>query len=288
MTVAAARRFGASRLTQSESPQLDADLLLAHVIQTDREGVLTSDGELSPDEMTAFMSLVDRRAAGEPVAYLTGWKWWSGLRLKVTSDVLIPRPETEVLVEESLRVWAELGGAAPIADIGVGSGAIAIGLAVRLPTARIIGIDSSRLALEVAANNIADHGVAERVTLLEGDLTTPLDAEPSLLVANLPYVPETDRPTLSREVLHEPNEALFAGMDGLDIIMRLLHQLRDRGWVMPVVLEIDPRQAEPIRKLVLDLWPSRTMRVVSDLSGRDRIVVIDRSPSAYVPPGGTP
>lgn len=239
MTVRQALATAAAQLATNEqlrdSARSDAELLLLHSLAISRATLLAHPGrEIGASEQARFQGLIDRRMRCEPVQYITGRQEFYGLALDVTPAVLIPRPETEHLVEAALHL---LPADTPlkIADVGTGSGAIAIALAVHLPQARITALDLSPDALAVAAANAATHGVAGRIRLLRSDLLAALEndlpgtEEQALafdaIVSNPPYVPESDGPTLHPQVRdHEPATALFAGADGLDIYRRLIPQ----------------------------------------------------------------
>lgn len=274
-TVAAARRLGRILLGGSPSAQLDTDLLLGHVLGHKREELLTVDStRLAPDQADEFVALLNRRAAGEPVAYLIGRRSFWRLEVEVTRDVLIPRPETECLVETSIAVATKVR-ARTLVDVGTGSGAIAVALATAMPECAVIAVDNSVAALRVAAGNVDALGLGSRVEIRHGHLLQSLTSEPGLIVANLPYIPDADRLGLPREVLHEPLGAILGGQDGLTVIRELLRQIACRGWLCPVVLEIDPRQVDALRVVAADLFRGRGLYVVKDLAGRDRVFVVE-------------
>ena len=222
---------------------------------------------------------VERRLKREPLAYILGhWEFY-GINLLVTPAVLIPRPETETLVEHALFL-ALMGMETPqlvIADAGTGSGAIAISMAIHLPAARIHALDASDGALDVASYNVRAHNVADRVKLGKGDLLEPLTDPVDLIVANLPYIPSKRIATLQPEIQWEPREALDGGPDGLDPIRRLLSQapgkLKDQGIIL---LELDPEQVPVVEELVQRCLPEATTSVEQDLARLDRILVINR------------
>ncbi|MCJ7620573.1 MAG: peptide chain release factor N(5)-glutamine methyltransferase, partial [Anaerolineae bacterium] len=202
-----------------ESPQLDAEVLLAHSLGITRSE-LYARLDQRPEEAAGklFRSLVARRLLHEPVAYITGHKEFYGLELQVDRRVLIPRPETETLVEVALTI-ARQHHITELAEVGVGSGAVAIALAVNLPWAEIYATDSSALALEVAEENCRRHDVWDRVHLALGDLLDPLPEPVGLVVANLPYVAEEELDSLASDITaYEPLGALHGGLDGLDHI----------------------------------------------------------------------
>jgi release factor glutamine methyltransferase len=235
---------GTERLRHLEQGRRDAELLLLRVLNRDRAWLLTHrEAELSPAEWERYAQWLARRARHEPVQYIVGEQEFWGLALKVTPDVLIPRPETEHLVEAALaRVAAAptgveaASGAVRIADVGTGSGAIAIALAQALPQAEVTALDLSPAALRVAKENAARHGLAERVRFLHSDLLQAVAGERfEVIVSNPPYVPAGE--VLEAQVQqYEPHGALFAGPAGLDIYERLIPQaealLTPRGWLL--------------------------------------------------------
>ena len=204
-----------------EDASFEAEYLLRHALGCTREFLLIAlDSDTSSPDQLRFDSIIDRRVAGEPSAYITGHKEFYGLDFKVDSRALVPRPETELLVELSLEFAARCttqGEALKIADVGVGCGAIAIALAVNLPGARIVATDISPAALKLASENISRHRVEDRVTLLEGDLLQPVSGPIDILVSNPPYIPSAQLASLPREIRdHEPRVALDGGEDGVD------------------------------------------------------------------------
>jgi release factor glutamine methyltransferase len=276
----------------SETPRLDAELLLAHVLGWGRARLL-AEGQLALMEAQSivFRDLVRRRAALEPVAYLIGHKDFYGIDLIVDQRALMPRPETELLVELALgfarrrttddgRRNLDLSSLVigrwsfVIADIGTGSGAIAIALALHLPEARIDAIDISPDALALAQQNVERHGLVGRVQLLHGDLFDPLAAPVDMIVSNPPY-------TILAEIdegvrRYEPHLALDGGADGLEVYRRLLNQapakLRPGG---AVLLEIGAAQAAAVTDLARRAFPDATVSLHRDLAGHDRVIVID-------------
>lgn len=210
------------------SARLDAELLLAEVLATDRVGVyLRFDRPLGRAEVDAYRALIRRRGEGEPVAHLTGRREFWSRSFTVTPDVLVPRPETELVVERALAWIRETGGrdrAPRILDLGTGSGAIAVALAVELPEASVIAVDLSPAAAAIAERNADTAGVATRVRVVVSDWTAalPADARFDLVVANPPYIPSPDLATLPPEVRREPVLALDGGADGLDAYRRIV------------------------------------------------------------------
>ncbi|MDP9265532.1 MAG: peptide chain release factor N(5)-glutamine methyltransferase [Chloroflexota bacterium] len=258
---------------------LDAALLLAHVLGVGKEALYAHGGEPVPDELEgAFGELVERRAAGEPVAYLRGWKEFYGLRFAVDPRVLIPRPETEVLVD-AVRDLVRRRGASLIADVGTGSGAIAVAVAVHEPGARLIASDLSADALAVARENALAHGVAARIDLRQGDLLSPIGERVDVVAANLPYLRdgEVDRFVGARTSLaFEPRSGVVAGPDGLELMRRCAADLsRVLAPGGSVLFECDPPQASAIAELLSAAIRGST-RVLRDLSGDERVVAVER------------
>jgi release factor glutamine methyltransferase len=280
--------------TGSDEAPLEAELLLAHALGADRAGVFQRLGEpLADDSAAAFAALVQRRLAGEPVAYILGHKEFFALDFEVTPAAIIPRPETETLVELAAAFAREkLQPGATIVDVGTGCGAIAISLARELPAFDIVAIDISPDALALARRNAARHGLADRIRFVLGDLLDPLDIsahpepvpgarrEPSrrvdLIVANLPYVLSADFEAAPREIReHEPRLGLDGGPDGLSLIARLLREapprLRHGG---ALFAEIGETQGPAARELAAAAFPSARIEVHSDLSALDRVLAV--------------
>lgn len=248
------------------SARLDAELLLCHVTGLGRVQLYTHyDRPLSDDERDAYRELVRRRGGLEPVAYILGEREFYGRRFVVKPGVLVPRPETEHLVDAVLE-WAREGEAGRIADVGTGSGCIAVTLACELPSVTVVATDVEDLALAVARENANAHDVGGRTQWLAQDLLPP--GEFDAIVSNPPYIPEGD-PRVEPGVLrHEPGRALFAGADGLAVIRRLISaaktQLRPGGLL---AFELGEGQAEAVRELLPET------RFIEDLQGIPRIAV---------------
>jgi release factor glutamine methyltransferase len=258
-----------------EDAPLESELLLRHTLKIDRVKLyLELDSELTPRQERAFWRLVQRRLSGEPAAYITGHREFYGLDFRVNPDVLIPRPESELLVETTLAI-AKNHPLSVIADIGTGSGALAISLAVNLPQARIYATDISAAALKVARLNCRKHGVADRVHLLEGNLLEPLSEPVDIIVANLPYVRKSELDTQS-----EPPLALDGGADGTETIKQLCRQaggrLKSGGWLL---LEIGQGQGEEINDILHNFFPDDEVKVFPDLAGIERVVICRLSAS---------
>jgi len=292
-------------------PRLEAEILLAHVLGLERIALyLQYDQTVGEEVRVAFRDLVRRRAGREPTRYLTGACEFMSLAMKVTPACLIPRPETEQLVEEVLRLagvrrrppvalgpaaedYGTVGpgeetvapaAAAPLAaiDLCTGCGCIAVGLAAYLPGIRVAATDISREALEVACANAEAHGVADRITLLEGDLYEPLDAADAapadFLVANPPYVAEAEWETLQPEIRgHEPRAALVAGPKGTEIIERILKGAP--AYLGPggrLLVEIGAEQGETVARMAGAVRGLGDVRVMKDYAGLDRILLARR------------
>ncbi len=264
------------------NPRLDAEVLLAHALGTDRTGLYTRlHVPLSLEQQETFRVLFQRRMQREPLQYITGVREFWSLEFKVDLRVLIPRPETEVVVETALRLLSQSAIRNPqsaILDIGTGSGCIAIVLAKELPQAEVWATDVSADALAVAGENARHHGVAERIRFLQGDLFSPLAGKEDgfdLIVANPPYIARPELAALQPEVRDwEPLAALDGGPDGLDFYRRLLHEgptyLRTGGWL---VMEIGHGQGTAVLRLARERRDLADCRCVSDYAAGERVVI---------------
>ncbi|TWU12983.1 Release factor glutamine methyltransferase [Symmachiella macrocystis] len=264
----------------SDTPRLDAEILLAHARACPRIQLYTHYDDVLDDEVRASMrALVTRRAQAEPVAYLVGHREFYGLDLHVSSDVLIPRPDTETLVLELLTLAA--GRPQPqILELGTGSGCIAVATAANLPAAKIVAVDISPAALNIAVKNATAHNVAERIDFLEGDLFAPLDSEAQFdfVISNPPYIADAELAQLDADVRdHEPHLALAGGADGLDVIRRILAEvgqhLKSGGFLL---LEIGSEQGNVLPELIAASGDYCAARIVNDLAHRPRVAVAER------------
>jgi len=255
-----------------EDPALESELLLRHALKISQVQLyLELERELDSKEEQAFWPLIKRRLNHEPVAYIIGHREFYGLDFYVDPDVLIPRPESELLVEKTLEL-AQKQAVSTIAEVGTGCGAIAISLALSLPQAKIYAIDISAAALKVALINCQKHGVINRVCLLAGDMLEPLPKPVDLIVANLPYVRESELHGI-KQASFEPLLALNGGSDGLEKIRQLCFQINDKlrpeGYLL---FEIGKGQGRAVTTFLRNLFPSTEIEVTLDLSGIDRVV----------------
>jgi release factor glutamine methyltransferase len=257
-----------------EDASLEAEVLLREVLQKTRvELFLELDSELSPQEYTAFRRSIRRRCMDEPTAYILGRREFYGRDFLVDDRVLVPRPETEILVERAIELARDYD-APLLADVGTGCGAVAITLALELPGSTVYATDISGDALRVARRNCRKHGVSIKVNLLKGNLLAVLPQAVDIIAANLPYVREADLPRTG-PVSAEPRLALDGGVNGLERIRQLCRQagskLRPSGHM---VLEMGEGQSEAVTMLLRGLFPEAKIEVLPDLSGIDRVVCL--------------
>lgn len=260
------------------NPRLDAEVLLSHILGRDRLYLYVNfDQPLETAELAAFREAVKRRALRQPVAYITGYKEFMGRNFAVTPAVLIPRPETEILVE---TVMTRLGSVvAPILlDVGTGSGAIIVSLLAGCTAARGVGVDISAAALAVAKENAIRLGVYERLELRRGDLLAPAQGRIfTAIVSNPPYIPDDELPDLAPEVRHEPRAALAGGGDGLDFYRRLVAGaaacLSPGGFM---AFEVGVGQAPAVAALTTLATGLAVEGIVKDYAGIERVVVLER------------
>ena len=264
--------------TGSLDAKLEAEVLLRHVLKIDRAAMFRDlDEDITMEDSSNIASLVKRRIKREPLAYITGVKEFYGLPFVVSEDVLIPRQETELLVDTAIVQAKSLGkNEISIVDVGTGSGAIAVSLALNIPTSRIIAVDISEAALAIADNNRRAHGLYSRVKLRRGNLLEPIIDKIDILVSNPPYIRSDKLTSLQEEVLKEPVVALDGGCDGLELIKRLLFQAVNKMSNPGVILfEIDPDQASEAVKLCQQFFPSAITTVLKDLSNNQRAVLLE-------------
>ena len=262
-----------------QTPRLDAEVILAHLLGWDRIDLITRSREvLDQDLEREYYHFIQEREAGKPVQYITGQQEFMGLNFKVTPDVLIPRPDTEILVETAIKEAGTMEPPLTIVDVGTGSGAISISLAHYIKGAHIHSIDISPKALGVAMENARLHSLEHRVTFYQGDLFDPIDdllrSRVDLLVSNPPYIPTHQIPNLQREVrYYEPTLALDGGEDGLDYYRRIIQEgekfLSPRGCL---ILEIGHDQGARVAELLKCKKRLRDVIIVEDLAGIGRVV----------------
>lgn len=266
-----------------DEASLDAELLAREVLGWDRARLLASLNEPEPAGFEeVFSPLLARRQRREPIAYIIGRREFWGLDFEVTPDVLIPRAETEFIVEEALRIpGIESRPCVLAADIGTGSGCVAVALAVSLPATRIVATDLSAAALRVASRNVERHGVGSRVTLVQADLMAGLRGPFDLVVSNPPYVPTPSVGGLQHEIRrHEPRQAFDGGIDGLALVRRLLEEastrLRPGGWL---IFEFGYSQEEDVEAAAATCDGLEVHHVAVDLQGIPRTAVIQSKPT---------
>jgi len=255
-----------------EDATLESELLLRHTLKISRVQLyLDLDYELNSKEEETFWHLIERRLSGEPAAYITGHREFYGFDFYVDPSVLIPRPESELLVEKALKL-AQNRTMSTIAEIGTGCGAIAISLALNLPQTKIYATDISASALKVALFNCQKHGVVNRICLLQGDMLDPLPEPVDLIIANLPYVKESELPRINTQDF-EPSLALNGGSDGLEKIRQLCRQVNNKlcpdGYLL---LEIGQGQSKAVTTFLCSLFPQAKIEVTPDLGSIDRVV----------------
>lgn len=259
---------------------IDVDLFARTILGWDRARVLTARTEPAPEGLEPrFSEWILRRARREPAAYIVGNREFWGLDFRVTSDVLIPRPESEFIIEESLAILSTLNLTSPrLADIGTGSGCLAVSLAHEIANAHVTATDVSRAAVAVARDNARRLGVSGRMTFVETSFLDGIAGPFDVIAANPPYVKAGDKPALSRDVRHEPDVALFGGETGLlgveAVLDAAVRTLATGGWL---VMEFGFGQEEDVRQLVAARPALRIDHVRADLQGIARTAVIQRS-----------
>ena len=284
------RGIGELRNANVPSYTLAAELLLLHVLGRDRAWLYAHPEEVLPGlDAHRFLSLILRRASGEPTQHITGKQEFWGLEFEVTPDVLIPRPETEHVIEVALdrlalreiragRKPTLAGDGLEIVDVGTGSGCIAVALAKELPGARVVGTDISEAALAVARRNAARNGFADRITFLKTDLLGGAGVEYELVVSNPPYIGRKEKETLMREIRdHEPELALYGGEEGYEFYADLIaqaHQTLKPGGLL--VLELGHDSLPAVQPL-LDFPNWTNVGATKDLAGIDRVIAAEKA-----------
>jgi len=276
----ASKHFTALQILETSNPRLEAELLLQHALGLDRTQLYQRlHDEMPPDKEATYHDLVWRRLCGEPTPYIIGRADFYDIELAVAPVAAIPRPETELLVEEASALAGKRLQDTPsltIVDVGTGCGAIALALATHLPAAQIIATDISPAALALAQGNAESLGLASSVRFLCGDLLAPLEHPVDIVVANLPYVRSAEWESLPVEIrCHEPREALDGGPDGLRVIERLLRQAL--AYLRPgaaLLLEIGYDQGPAVVALASEVFPKAAIVVKKDLASLDRLATI--------------
>ena len=269
-------RLVAAGISQPEA-SVDVDLYARTILRWDRATLLSEQQGAVPERLEPTLSeWMARRERREPSAYIVGIREFWGLEFAVTPAVLIPRPETEFIVEEAVSL-VRASGSVRGADIGTGSGCVAVALACEVPGCRLVASDISREALVVAGGNAARHGVADRIEFVATSYLDGVDGRFEVITANPPYVKDGDKPALSRAVRHEPEVALFGGAEGLRDIAGVLDTATEKltrgGWL---VMEFGYGQEESVEALVDARPPLRLDRVRADLQGIPRTAIIRR------------
>lgn len=278
-TIQQLRQQAAEQLAAADvdAPQLTAEVLLAHALGSSRTQLLARlDRSLAPDELARFQAALAQVLRDEPLAYVVGHREFYDLDLITDRRALIPRPETECLIEAALTRLAH-HPAPLIADIGTGCGTIAVTLARHLPRARLIATDLSPDAVELARENAVRHDVADRIDFRVGNLLEPVTEQLDLLAANLPYIDDKDWPFLQKTIRgHEPKMAFLGGPDGLDLVRAMLSDaprvIKPGGLIL---LEIGAYQGDEVSAIARQHFPGAQISVQPDYAGLDRLVVIE-------------
>ncbi|MCD6109673.1 peptide chain release factor N(5)-glutamine methyltransferase [bacterium] len=281
MTIKEVLQLGRA-FSQDRMGDLDLEVLLSHVLSKGKEYLFAHpEHVVNHDRIGKFTSLVKRYLNGEPVAYLTGEKEFYGLALNVDKRVLIPRPETEYLVDKVIKTVKENrvdSRIAKILDIGTGSGNIAIAVAYNLPDIHMTASDVSLDALEVAKKNVNRYNLKNRVLLVHSDLLENIQADDyGIIVANLPYIGTTKHNFVAKETKnHEPHEALFGGLDGLKLYEKFFEQMSDWHKTPNYIFgEIGFLQGEDLKKMIKQFYPGAFVKIEKDLTGLDRYFIIN-------------
>lgn len=280
MTIREAKRSGIKKLKRSSKDEaaIDAEILLAHILGLSREEALTHDERrVPPFLLSRFNRLIARRAKHEPVAYLTGHKEFFGLQFTVNKHTLVPRPETELIVEEALSMLHTTRYTLVI-DVGTGSGAIAVAIAKNAPMTTVIATDLSKPALKIAELNAKINDVDDRIVFARANClpkVRALNLNGCIITANLPYLPTRAWQQCPPDVKKfEPKSALEGGKDGLKYYDELFHQIVERELKATIICEIDPSQKRSFPKLAKRHFPNATVEIKNDLAGRPRVAIV--------------
>lgn len=294
MTIAQALELAITKLNnkQIKFPHLEAEILLSEILKKSREFLLAhGEKKLTAGQISKLKIQISQRLKGRPVAYLTGHKEFYGLNFKVNKDVLIPRPETELMVEETLKLITHNSQLATLIDVGTGSGCIIIALAKQNINDKLFAIDISAKALTVAKQNAKAHDVYKKIKFLRGDLLSPLIynssfkiSKPELIItANLPYIWKKWKNNTSVDSIglkFEPKIALYTGKNGLELYEKLFKQIKKIRITGYALCEIDPRQTAEIKQLIKRELPQSKLQIKKDLSGLNRLAIIEISKKA--------
>ena len=259
----------------TSNPRLESELLLADVLQCTRVYLLAHpENPLSKDQIQKYMVKIARRVKNEPLPYITGKSEFYGVQFGVTSSVLIPRPETEQLVEVA-SAWLATHPDAMVVDVGTGSGCIAVALARNVKCQIIYATDISLPALRVARENAAKNLVFDKIEFVNCDLLRPIRYPVDVIVSNPPYIADYEYADLPASIHHEPYTALIAGQDGFHVIRRLLFQAKERLHSNGLLLvEIGAGQGKAVLTIAKTAFPNANIKILSDLAGLDRILCV--------------
>ncbi|MFH1255285.1 MAG: peptide chain release factor N(5)-glutamine methyltransferase [bacterium] len=281
MTIAQTIKIAAAKLNAKNIsiPHLEAEILLSEILKKPREFLLArGEKKLSAKQISDFKHQLARRLKGEPIAYIIGKKEFYGLDFKVNRHVLIPRPETELMVDEALKLISHSLKPVTLVDAGAGSGCVAITLS-KLTKQNIIAIDISGKALAVAKQNAKRHGVEKKIKFIKGNLLSPIIHDPSfiahnplIILANLPYL-DKDQIKSSPSIKYEPETALFGGKNGLELYEKLFQQITGLSDIT-MLCEFDPRKTVRIKQLIKKHLPLAKLQIKKDLAGLNRLAVI--------------
>lgn len=274
-----------------DSPELDARLLAADALRLTPAQLLTDGDQLVPEPLAAtFLALVERRKSREPLPYLLGYTEFYGRRFLCDHRALVPRPETELLVEIAAATCAHVASGSLVVEVGLGAGVVALSLALECPHLSVWGTEISPAALELARANAALHRLSERVHLAEGSLLQPLEQaglaeQIAVVVSNPPYIRSAELASLPPEIsVWEPRLALDGGPDGLDVYRALLTECAELPHLQAVFLEVGYDTAAAVQALAERSWPSATTRIHPDLAGLPRVVSVAPVPTAPLAP----
>ena len=270
------------RLQEFEVPDsdLEAEILVRHTLKFDRETIFREfEKDLLKSEEQSIYSLLDKRLEGYPLSYITGKREFYGIDIEIGEGVLIPRQETEILVQTAITISKKMRKEnIKIADIGTGSAAISIAIALNIPNSLVHACDISYEALEIAAENINKYSLEDKILLNQGDLLEPILDEMDIILSNPPYIPNFQISSLPQEVLNEPRIALDGGKDGLQVISRLMKESVNKlSGAGAMVIEITPELSGKTVLLAREHFPEANILILKDLMENDRAILINRS-----------